>query len=95
MPAPGPVSLVAIPPSALPPSDGPGRVTVRPLTDVVGVALVDARADAEAAGPAEVVARTVERALCVWLGAGDGLLDVAGFPEPTTIVPVIVGWMEQ
>src|SRR5437868_2705942 len=94
MPAPGSL-LLDVSASALPLSDGAGFVVVRPSTVVFGVAFADARAETDAVGPAEVVARTFGSVLCVWRGAGDWLLDVGGFPEPTTTVPVIVGWMEQ
>jgi hypothetical protein len=95
MPAPGPFVLLDVSPSAFPLSVGAGLVIVLPFTDAFGVAFAVARADVDADGAVEVVARAVGRAFCVWPGAAEGLVDGTGRPEPTTIVPVIVGWMEQ
>ena len=94
MPAPGPPSSLLVAPSARPLSDGEGAV-VRDRTLVLGVALADVRDDVDGATLCDVVARTVARAVCEVRGFTDGPLDGGGCPEPTTTVPVIVGWMEQ
>ena len=65
-------------PSALPLSDGAGTMIVLPFTVVFTEGFVDGRADADALGAVEVLARTVGRVDVVCRGFGVGLLDGGG-----------------
>jgi hypothetical protein len=93
-PALGPLFFAAVGPAAR--TEGAADVLARVVWPGLGAAFdfeAVGATDADLVGVTE--ARVVGFALEDWRGVEDGLLETGGWPDPTTTVPVMFGWIEQ